>query len=132
MSDRVAIQTSNAPKPIGAYSQAIKVGDMLFLAGQVAVDPATGKLIAGDSAAQTDQIMKNIAAVLAYCGLNLGNVVRCVVYVVDLAEYRAIDAIYAKHFVFEPPARSTVQVAALPGGARVEIEATAVISPVAT
>lgn len=126
MSGKVVIQTDAAPAPIGPYSQAIKFGNQLYVAGQIAIDPKSGKLAGADAATQANLILKNLEAIVDYSGLTMGNIVRCVVYVVDLSEVPAINKVFADHFSYQPPARTTVQVAALPGGARIEIEATAV------
>lgn len=125
--DRVVIKTDAAPAPIGPYSQAIKFGDMVFLAGQIALDPKTGKMIQGDTAQQCELILKNIGAILQFAGLTMGHIVRCVVYLVDLKDMPQVNEAFGRHFIYEPPARTSVQVVALPGGARVEIEATAMI-----
>ena len=129
MLDKVIVDTEESAPPIGPYSQAVKCGNTLFLSGQIAMDPKTRRLVGKDAAQQTEQVLQNIEAILRYMGLTLGHVVRCSVFVVDLAEMRAINEVYAKHFAVDQPARTTVQVAALPGGARVEIEATAVLPP---
>ncbi len=125
--DKVVLKTDAAPAPVGPYSQAIRVGNLLFLAGQIALDPKTGKMVGNDAATQAEQILKNIEAVLSFAGLTMGHIVRCVVYIVNLGEMAAFNKVYAGHFIYEPPVRTTVQVAALPGGALVEIEATATI-----
>jgi 2-iminobutanoate/2-iminopropanoate deaminase len=117
-----AILTNDAPAPIGPYSQAIRVGSFLFCSGQIPIDPATGKLIEGDVAAQTRQIMKNIAAVLQAAGATFENVVKTTIYLVDMSDFATVNPIYGERFGKTPPARSTVAVAALPLGARVEIE----------
>ncbi len=124
-----AILTANAPAPIGPYSQAIRVGDFLFCSGQIPIDPATGKLIEGDIEAQTRRVMENIAAVLAEAGAGFEQIVKTTIYLVDMADFPKVNPIYGERFGAVPPARSTVAVAALPLGARVEIEVTAVISP---
>lgn len=129
MNDRHIINTEKAPLPVGPYSQAVKCGGMVFLAGQIAIDPKTGKLIDGDTAAQTELILRHVETLLEYSGLTMGNVVRCVVYLADIRDTPAMNQVYGKHFFFEPPARTTIQAAALPLGARVEIEVTAVIPP---
>ncbi|MBS2012094.1 MAG: RidA family protein [Deltaproteobacteria bacterium] len=120
-----AISTKDAPAAIGPYSQAIKAGDMLFLSGQVPIDPATGELVGGDIATQTERVLDNLAAVLAAGGATFANVVKTTIFLVDLADFQAVNATYAKRFSGAPPARATVQVSALPKGARVEIEAIA-------
>lgn len=127
MNEKVVIQTDGAPAPVGPYSQAVKFGKMLFLAGQIGLDPKTGKMAGPDTVSQAKQIFKNIEAILKFAGVTFGHVGRCVVYVVDLNEMKDINKIYAEHFIFEPPARTTIQVAALPGGARIEIEATVIL-----
>ena len=129
MLDKVIVDTEEAAPPIGPYSQAVKCGNTLFLSGQIAMDPKTRRLVGKDAAQQTEQILQNIEAILKFMGLTLGHIVRCVVYVVDFAEMRAINEVYSKSFAVDQPARTTVQVTALPGGARVEIEATAVVPP---
>jgi 2-iminobutanoate/2-iminopropanoate deaminase len=126
-----AIQVDDAPKAIGPYSQAQVVrlhggNRMVFTAGQVALDPATGEIVAGDIKAQTDRALKNLAAVLAGAGLALADVVKTTVYLTDLGEFTAMNEAYGKHFTAAPPARTTIQVSALPRGSRVEIEAVAV------
>jgi 2-iminobutanoate/2-iminopropanoate deaminase len=121
-----ALRTDRAPGAIGPYSQGVEDGGLVFLSGQIGLDPASGNLVSGGSAAEAEQVLKNLAAVLAAAGLTFANVVRTTVYLVDLADFAAVNQIYARH-VREPyPARATVGVAALPKGARVEIDAIAV------
>jgi 2-iminobutanoate/2-iminopropanoate deaminase len=127
-SDRIVLKTETAPAPVGPYSQAIRHGDLLFVAGQIALDPKTGQLVGTTAGEQTEQALRNIEAIIQFAGLTLWHVTRCVVYVVDLREMAAVNEVFTRHFVYEPPVRTTVQVAALPGGARVEIEATAVLT----
>ncbi len=127
--DKTVLLAPLAPPPIGPYSQAIKQGNMLFLAGQIALDPKTGKLVGNDIPSQTDQVMKNIEAIIEFAGLTMGHIVRCVIYTTDLGQTQAVNQIYGKRFVFEPPVRTTIQVAALPAGALIEIEATAMFPP---
>jgi 2-iminobutanoate/2-iminopropanoate deaminase len=124
---RTVIHTDQAPKAIGPYSQAVAVpaGRMVFLSGQIPLDPATGELVPGDITAQTTQVMKNLGAVLTAAGLSFDHVVRCTIFLADLADFGVVNAIYGKAFPSSPPARATVQVAALPRGARVEIDAIA-------
>jgi 2-iminobutanoate/2-iminopropanoate deaminase len=119
------IQTKDAPAAIGPYSQAIRSGDLVFMSGQVPIDPKTGDLVEGDIALQTERVMDNLAAVLAAAGGGFENVVKTTIFLVDLGDFQAVNQVYAKRFPSAPPARSTVQVAALPKGARVEIEAIA-------
>lgn len=121
---RHAVLTREAPMPVGPYSQAIAAGDLVFVAGQIGVDPASGNLADG-IAAQTDRAISNIEAVLRAEGLGLASVVRVDAYMVDLAEFAAMNEVYARRFPADPPARATVQVAALPKGARIEMAAVA-------
>jgi 2-iminobutanoate/2-iminopropanoate deaminase len=121
-----ALSTSDAPKAIGPYSQALEHGDLVFLSGQIGLDPASGNLVSGGTPAEAEQVLKNLGAVLDAAGLSFAHVVRTTIYLVDLADFAAVNEIYARH-VREPyPARATVGVAALPKGARVEIDAIAV------
>lgn len=120
------IATKDAPTAVGPYSQAIAAGDMLFCAGQIPLDPATGELIEGDITAQATRVLENVKGVLAANGMTFADVVKSTVFMVDLAEFAAMNAVYAKYFTEPFPARSTIQVAALPKGSRVEIEVTAV------
>ncbi len=122
---RRAVDTDAAPKPIGPYSQAIDTGSLVFCAGQIGLDPATGKLVDGGSVAEMTRAIANLEAVLAAIGLGLGDVVKTTLFLVDLADGPAVGAVYAQRFPAPHPARSTVQVAALPAGARVELEAIA-------
>ncbi|MBW1790401.1 MAG: RidA family protein [Deltaproteobacteria bacterium] len=119
------ILTKNAPAAIGPYSQAIRVGDLVFTAGQAAVDPERGKLIEGGIEEQTRQTLRNIEAILEAAGSSMNQVVKTTVFLKDMGDFAAMNAIYAGFFGDVPPARSTVQVAALPLGALVEIEAVA-------
>jgi 2-iminobutanoate/2-iminopropanoate deaminase len=123
--ERTAVQTANAPKAIGPYSQAIRAGELVFCSGQIPLDPATGEMVPGDVAAQTRQVMKNLEAVLRAAGADLAKVVKTTIFLVDLGDFARVNAAYAESFPSAPPARSTVQVAALPKGALVEIEAIA-------
>ena len=120
-----AISTARAPAAIGPYSQAVEHGDFVFLSGQIGVDPASGTLVAGGTAAEAEQVFKNLEAVLAAAGLTFANVVRTTVYLLDLADFATVNDIYARHAREPYPARATVGVAALPKGARVEIDAIA-------
>jgi 2-iminobutanoate/2-iminopropanoate deaminase len=124
MSRRI-ILTEKAPKPVGPYSQAVVSGDLVFCAGQIGLDPATGRLVDGGFAAQLAQVLANIAAVLGAEGLGLGDVVKTTVFVTDLKDGPALNEAYGRAFPEPYPARSTVQVAALPAGAVVEIEVVA-------
>ncbi len=120
-----AISTPQAPAAIGPYSQAIRSGDLVFLSGQVPIDPATGELVVGDIAVQTERVLDNLAAVLGAAGCTFADVVKTTIYLVDLGDFQAVNQTYAKRFAAAPPARATVQVSALPKGARVEIDAIA-------
>ena len=121
------IATSEAPKAVGPYSQAVAVGNFLFAAGQIPLDPATGELIEGDVTAQTDRVLQNVAGVLRANGMTFANVVKSTVFMVDLANFAAMNAVYSQYFSEPVPARSTIQVAALPKGAQVEIEVIAAL-----
>ena len=117
------VPTPSAPPVAGPYSPAVRAGDWLVLAGQVGLDPATGRIVDGGVEAQTRQVLANIAAVLSDCGAALTDVAKTTVFVTDLGDFATVNAVYAAAFGDHKPARSTVQVAALPGGAQVEIEA---------
>ena len=119
---RTVISTELAPKAIGPYSQGIRIGDLIYTAGQAAVDPATGKLIEGDISAQTRRTLQNISAILDAAGTSLSKVVKTTVFLTDMANFKAMNEVYAEFFPEHPPARSTVAVAGLPLGALVEIE----------
>lgn len=122
---RQVIQSPQAPEAIGPYSQAIAVepSRLTFLSGQIPLDPGTGELVgAGDAKAQTRQVMENLKAVLGSAGLTFEDVVKTTIYLMDLADFAAVNEVYGGYFVNRPPARATVQVAALPKGALVEIE----------
>ena len=119
------IQTSKAPAAVGPYSQAVKTGNLIFCAGQIPLDPTTGELVAGDVTAQTERVLQNVKAVLAAAGSSLERVVKTTVFLQDMGDFAAMNAVYARHFPEKPPARSAVQVAALPKGALVEIEVVA-------
>jgi 2-iminobutanoate/2-iminopropanoate deaminase len=123
---RRVVETERAPKPIGPYSQAIDTGGIVFCAGQIGLDPATGKLVEGGVTAEAERAIANLTAVLEAVGLRLSDVVKTTLFLVDLADGPAVGKIYAAHFPAPHPARSTVQVAALPAGAHVELEAIAV------
>jgi 2-iminobutanoate/2-iminopropanoate deaminase len=124
---RQAISSADAPKAIGPYSQAIKAGNLLFLSGQIPLDPASGNVVDGDITAQTERVFQNIKAVLAVAGASFANVVRTTVFLADMNEFAAMNGVYGKYVVDPPPARSTVQVARLPKDVRVEIDVIAVL-----
>ncbi len=123
------IQSLQAPKAIGPYSQAIEApaGRTLYLSGQIPLDPATGELVEGDIAAQTERVMQNLKSVLEAAGATFDQVVKTTLFLADLADFAQVNEVYGRHFRMAPPARSTVQVAALPRGARVEIDCIAVL-----
>jgi 2-iminobutanoate/2-iminopropanoate deaminase len=121
------VSTPGAPRAIGPYSQATRANGFLFTAGQVGFDPATGELVDGGIAEQTERVLRNIRAILEAAGLDFSSVARTTVYLVDMADFAAMNTVYARAFGDHRPARSTVAVAALPRGARVEIDAVAVL-----
>lgn len=129
MSNRI-IATDAAPKAIGPYSQAIlserSDARTLYCSGQIPLDPATGEIIGGDITVQTERVLENVEAVLREAGMAFSNVVKTTVFLADLADFAKMNEVYAKRFPTNPPARSTVQVAALPKGARIEIEVLAI------
>lgn len=125
MLDATALLTADAPAPVGPYSQAIRVDGFVFCSGQVGLDPATGKLVEGGVVEQTRQVLKNLTAVLASADLTLSDVVKTTIFLVDINDFAAVNGVYGERMGSPPPARSTVAVAALPLGARVEIEAIA-------
>lgn len=122
-----AFLSQKAPEPIGPYSQAIQAGKLVFLAGQIPLDPATGQLIEGDIAAQTRRAMDNIVAVLEEAGLGPDDVVKTTIYLADMADFPAMNEVYGSYFKGTPPARAAVQVARLPKDARIEIDVIAVV-----
>jgi 2-iminobutanoate/2-iminopropanoate deaminase len=119
------ISTSEAPAAIGPYSQAVRSGRFLFCSGQIPLDPKSGQIVTGDIAAQTRRVLDNIAAVLRAEGLTFDNVVKTTVFLTDLSDFQTVNEIYGACFKNHPPARSTVQISALPKGAKVEIEVVA-------
>ncbi len=122
---RETVASDAAPRAIGPYAQAVVAGDLVFCSGQVGLDPASGRLVPGGVAAEAARALESLAAVLSAAGLGLGDIVKTTVYLVDLAEFAAVNEVYARYFHAPYPARATVGVAALPAGARVEIEAVA-------
>jgi len=130
--NKIAISTHDAPAAIGPYSQAVRVGEMLFASGQIPIDPKTGNLIAGGITEQTTQVMENIKAVLNKAGIDLVHVVKTTVFLKSMNDFAAMNAVYAKYLAPDgvvPPARSTVEVARLPKDALVEVEVIAMESP---
>lgn len=122
-----AVETSAAPQAIGPYSQAVKANGFLFISGQIPLDPETGQMSAIDVVGQTKQVMANLRAILAAEGLTLADVVKTTIYLTDLSDFARVNEAYGEYFGSVPPARATVQVAALPKGARIEIEAIAAV-----
>jgi 2-iminobutanoate/2-iminopropanoate deaminase len=120
------ISTSDAPAAVGPYSQAVRVGSTIYCAGQIPLDPKSGQIVAGGVDAQTQRVLDNITAVLKAESLTFENIVKTTIFLTDLADFQTVNEIYGARFKSQPPARSTVQVAALPKGARVEIEVIAV------
>ncbi|MFM6930603.1 MAG: RidA family protein [Bdellovibrio sp.] len=116
------IQTENAPKAVGPYSQAIQLGEFLFCSGQISIDPKTNEVFTGDIKTQTEMVMKNIEGVLAASDMNFSNIVKTTIFLTNMGDFATVNETYAKAFTAAPPARSTVAVAALPKGVNVEIE----------
>lgn len=124
---REAVWTAGAPKAIGPYSQAVRAGGFLFCSGQLPLDPSTGKMVDGGVDAQTERVLSNLEAVLTAGGATLRSVVKTTVYLVDMGDFPAMNAVYAKSFPVDPPARATVQIGKLAAGAIVEIDAVAAV-----
>lgn len=121
------VSTKNAPGAIGPYSQAVKAGQMVFVSGQIPIDPATGEFVSGDVSEQTQQVLINLSAVLEAAGSSLGDVVKTTVFLADMNDFAAMNAVYGEYFTDNKPARATVEAARLPRDARVEIDCIAVI-----
>jgi 2-iminobutanoate/2-iminopropanoate deaminase len=119
---KTIIKPAKSPAAVGPYNHAVRVGHLLFSAGQIPIDPASGNLVDGDIKAQTNRVLQNVQAILEDQKLTFGNVVKTTVFLTDLADFAAMNEVYAKYFTRDFPARSTIQVAALPKGANVEIE----------
>jgi 2-iminobutanoate/2-iminopropanoate deaminase len=124
---RQAVSTPAAPQAVGPYSQAIRAGSLLFVSGQIPIDPATGQVIAGDAAAQTRRVMESIGEILKAAGSSFDQVVRTTVYLADIAEFPAMNEVYGQYFSAPAPARSTIQAARLPRDAKLEIDVIAVL-----
>jgi len=122
---RTAILTDKAPKPIGPYSQAVRFGDLVFTSGQIPIDPATGDLVTGDIVKETELVFANLAAVLAAAGTSLERAVKCTVFLTDMGQFGKVNEVYTRNFREPFPARSTIQVAALPKCVSVEIDVVA-------
>lgn len=127
MATRASVSTPDAPQAIGPYSQAIRAGQFLFLSGQIPLDPVTGEVVTGDVRAQTRRVLDNISGVLAAAGVSMDAVVKTTVFLIDLADFTAMNEVYATAFEEPAPARSTVQVSRLPRDVRVEIEVVALL-----
>ncbi|MBI4515110.1 MAG: RidA family protein [Deltaproteobacteria bacterium] len=125
---KTVVSSDSAPAAIGPYSQALRAGDWLFCSGQIGLDPLTGTLVSGAVVAETEQVLANLAAVLQAAGGSLADVVRTTIYLVDLSDFARVNEVYAAHFRQPYPARATVGVASLPRGARVEIDAIALLA----
>jgi 2-iminobutanoate/2-iminopropanoate deaminase len=125
---RQVVTAPDAPTAMGAYSPAIKAGNLLFISGQIPIDPSTGNLIQGDIAAQADQVMRNLSALLRAAGAGFDRVVRTTVYLADMNDFAAMNEVYSRFIVDPPPARATVQVARLPRDVKIEVDAIAVLS----
>jgi 2-iminobutanoate/2-iminopropanoate deaminase len=125
MATKTVIKPANSPAAVGPYSHAVRVGDLLFCAGQIPIDPKDGNLVIGDIKVQTDRVLQNVKAILEDQKLTFANVVKSTVFMANLADFASMNEIYAKYFTSDFPARSTIQVAALPKGAAVEIEVVA-------
>lgn len=119
---RQAVATGQAPKAIGPYSQAVTAGNLVFVSGQIPIDPATGEFVPGDVTAQTDRVMRNLAAILEAAGTSMDAVVRCTVYLADMNDFAAMNEVYGAYFTEPAPARATIQAVRLPKDARVEID----------
>lgn len=124
---KTAIHSEHAPKPVAAYAQGVRAGQFLFLSGQIGIDPATGALVAGGVEAETRRVLANLEAVLAAGGAGFGDVVKMTVYLADMNDFSVFNAVYVGYFDTDPPARATVGVVALPRGARIEIDAVALL-----
>jgi len=124
---KVIINTPNAPAPIGPYSQAVIAGNLLFVSGQIPMNPATGELVMDDIKTETKQVMENIKAILTEAGVGFGNIVKTSIFLTDMQNFAQVNEVYGTYFTSDFPARETVQVAGLPKGVNVEISVTALI-----
>jgi len=125
---RQLVTAPDAPRAMGAYSPAIRAGNLLFVSGQIPIDPATGVLVQGDITVQADQVMRNLGALLRAVGAGFEHVVRTTVFLTDMGEFAAMNEVYGRYVVDPPPARATVQVARLPRDVKIEVDAIAVLS----
>ena len=119
--EKKIIRTDNAPAPIGPYNQAVKYGDMLFISGQIALDPKSGNLVLDDISTETTLVMKNLEAILLEAGMDFTNILKTTIFLMDMGQFAKVNEVYASYFTADPPARETVQVAGLPKGVNVEI-----------
>jgi 2-iminobutanoate/2-iminopropanoate deaminase len=124
---REVVSAPDAPRAMGAYSPAIKAGNLLFISGQIPVDPSTGNLVQGDITAQAEQVMRNVTALLRAAGVGFDHVVRTTVYLADMNDFAGMNEVYSRYIVDPPPARATVQVARLPRDVKIEVDAIAVL-----
>ena len=125
---KTVIYTSNAPEPIGPYSQAIIAGNLVFVSGQIAINPSTNQLVLGDIKTETKQVMENIKAILTVAGIDFSHIIKTTIFLMDMQNFAQVNEIYGTYFTSEFPARETVQVAGLPKGVNVEISVTAIKS----
>jgi len=125
---KTVIYTSNAPEPIGPYSQAIIAGNLVFVSGQIAINPSTNQLVLGDIKTETKQVMENIKAILTEAGIDFSHIIKTTIFLMDMQNFAQVNEIYGTYFTSEFPARETVQVAGLPKGVNVEISVTAIKS----
>ena len=123
--EKKIIRTDSAPAPIGPYNQAVQVGNMLFVSGQIALDPATGELVQGDIKTETKKVMENLQAVLQAAGMDFSHVIKSSIFLMDMGQFAQVNEVYGSYFAADPPARETVQVAGLPKGVNVEISVVA-------
>jgi len=119
--EKKIINTTSAPAPIGPYNQAVQFGNMLFISGQIALDPVTGELIQGDVQAEARQVMKNLSAILSAAGMDFSNVLKSSIFLMDMGQFAQVNEVYGSYFGDDAPARETIQVAGLPKGVKVEI-----------
>lgn len=125
--EKKIIRTNDAPAPIGPYNQAVQFGNMLFVSGQIAIDPANGQLVQDDIQTETHMVMKNLQAILTVAGMGFQNVLKSTIFLMDMGEFAKVNEIYGSYFTENPPARETVQVAGLPKGVNVEISVIAAL-----
>ncbi len=119
--EKKIINTNNAPAPIGPYNQAVEYGNLLFISGQIPIDPKTGNLVDGDIKAETTQVMENLKAILTEAGLDFSNILKTTIFLMDMGQFPQVNEVYGKYFTTDAPARETVQVSGLPKGVNVEI-----------